>query len=70
MAHTATHFSAPGLVGAFFQKIWNGLIYIGEHSARARMAQEIAWMTDEELERAGMTRADVVKRVFCDRYYL
>ncbi len=74
MAQTTTNtpvfFSAPGLISAFFRKIWDGLVFIGENSARARMVQEISWMTDEELERAGITRADLVKRVFSDSFHI
>lgn len=50
--------------------IWNGLIYIGENSARARAIRELNMLGDEELEARGLTRTDIVKRVFSDGYHI
>ena len=70
MAHATTHFSAPGLALSFFKSAWTMLVTIGESSARARMIRELSAMSDEELEARGLTRQDIVKRVFDDGYYI
>ncbi len=73
MATTAQRihpFSAPGLVKSALVWIWDGLIYLGENSSRARIVHEINAMTDAELEERGLTRADVVRRMMSDGYHL
>ncbi|MFK7765144.1 MAG: DUF1127 domain-containing protein [Roseobacter sp.] len=73
MAHTAHRIhpiSAPGLVKNALVWIWDGLIYLGENSSRARIVHEINAMSDAELEERGLTRAEVVRRVMSDGYHL
>lgn len=54
----------------FLNKIWDGLVYIGESSARARALRELSEMSDEDLAKLGLTREDVIKRVFSDGLYI
>lgn len=49
---------------------WNGLIAIGEASAKARSVQALNDLSDEELAARGVTRQDLVKRVFTDGYHI
>ncbi len=73
MAHTAQRihpFSAPGLIKSALTWVWDGLIYLGENSARARVVHQINAMTDAELKERGLTRADVVRRSLSDGYHL
>lgn len=69
-AHTPHPISAPGLISRGLRGIWNGLIFLGENSARARVVQQISDMSDAELESRGLTRADLVKRTLTDGYHL
>lgn len=49
-------------------KIWAGLVFLGESNSRAQLAREIADMSDEEIARKGLTRAELVRRVMTDGY--
>ncbi|MEP4197795.1 MAG: hypothetical protein ABJL99_19390 [Aliishimia sp.] len=70
MSHVLHTPSSSGFIYRFFSGIWNGLIRVGERSAHARLAQEINNMSDQQLEAAGLTRADFVKRVMTDGYHI
>lgn len=73
MAHTEYNtqsVSAPSVVKSTLLWIWNGLIYIGENSARARVVRQINDMSDKQLADFGLTRADVAKRIISDSYHI
>lgn len=75
MAHTNSIAKAqPAGIFETFGKallwIWDGLVFLGENSARARVVRQINSMSDEQLAARGLTRADVVKRVISDGYHL
>ena len=73
MAHTLNtqhSVSVTGIVTRALQWIWNGLIMMGENSARARVLHQIGQLSDAELQAIGVTRADLVKRVMSDGYHL
>ncbi|WP_227272423.1 DUF1127 domain-containing protein [Roseobacter weihaiensis] len=69
-AHTPHPISAPGLILRGLRWVWNGLIFLGENSARARVVHQISEMSDAELALRGLTRADLVKRMLTDGYHL
>jgi len=73
MAHTEYKpdpISAPGLIKSALTWMWGGLIKMGENSARARVAHQVATMSDAELAARGLTRSDLAKRVLSDGYHL
>jgi hypothetical protein len=51
-------------------KIWAGLVILGESNSRAQIAREICNLSDEDLEKMGLTRAELVRRVMIDGYGL
>lgn len=70
IAHRIHPISVPGLIKSALVWFWDGLIYLGENSSRARIVHEINAMTDAELEERGLTRAEVVRRMMSDGYHL
>ena len=66
MATAVAHFSAPGLALSFFKNLWTMLVWLGECSARGHMIRELSALSDAELEQRGLTRQDIVRRVFDD----
>jgi len=62
--------SAPGLIKGALLWIWDGLIAIGENSARARVVQQINDMSDKQLADFGLTREEVVRRMISDGYHI
>lgn len=63
-------FGIAGALGSALSWIWNGLIYLGENSAKARVLRAINDMSDEELAKRGVTRADMVRRLMSDGFTL
>ena len=73
MAHTynsAHHFSLGGVIVHGLQWVWHGLIRMGENSARARLANQIGQLSETRLKELGVTRAELIKRVFSDGYHM
>jgi len=73
MAHTinATHsVKAPNVIAQAVTTLWNGLVYLGENSARARLANQIGQLSETRLKELGVTRAELIKRVFNDGYHM
>jgi len=70
MAHITQPTHTPGFVLRVLTGIWDTLVNIGENCARARMLQEVNMFSDEELERMGLTREQLVRRVFTDGYQM
>lgn len=58
MAHITDHAPATG----FLSRLWEGLIALGENSARAQTLQKISTMSDEQINALGLTRAQLVQR--------
>jgi len=65
-----TSISNKGGFGQAFLMFWEWLAALGENSARAQLLREFSEMTDEELASHGLTRAEIVRRVFADKYYI
>ena len=57
-------------VARFFASIWSGMVFLAENSARARAVQQLNEMSDAELEARGVTRQDMVRKIFADKFYL
>ena len=73
MAHTinATHsVKAPACISQSLTVLWNGLVRLGENSARARLANQIGQLSETRLKELGVTRAELIKRVFSDGYHM
>ena len=73
MAHTinATHsVKAPAYISQSLTVLWNGLVRLGENSARARLANQIGQLSETRLKELGVTRAELIKRVFSDGYHM
>jgi uncharacterized protein YjiS (DUF1127 family) len=72
MAHAITQSAAPALRSplVFFKNLWTMLCWLGENSSRARMIREISAMSDADLEAKGLTREDLVRRVFDGAFYI
>jgi uncharacterized protein YjiS (DUF1127 family) len=63
--------TVPGnLISRVFKKVWDVLIYIGENNSRAQTIQALMQLSDAELEARGLTRHEIVQRVFADGRYL
>lgn len=54
---------------SFGNSVLNVLISIAEHTPRYQAIQHYNSLSDEELAEMGMTRADVVQKVFGTRIY-
>lgn len=69
---TADSIAKPSISVLFrpFIALWNGLIYLAESSERARALEEIAQYTDEDLEKMGITRLDLILRTLPNAYLL
>lgn len=73
MADFTANQTAPARRNILFRlltKLWNGLIIMGEASAKARMVHALNELSDEELARRGLDRQDLVKRIFTDGYHI
>ena len=66
MAHTVTDIRTPSFGLSVLKSVWNFLVALGESTARARMLRDLSEMSDEQLAARGMTRQDIVRRVFDD----
>lgn len=67
---TATHISFTGILDRMSEGLTRGLTFLVENNPRYRQISAINAMSDAELTRRGTTRADLMRRVFRDRYYL
>ena len=74
MAHsapaTATHTSFAGILDRMSEGLTRGLTFLVENNPRYRQISAINELSDAELSKRGTTRADMMRRVFSDRYYL
>ena len=68
MATAIAQLHAPNVFSSFFKSAWAMFVWLGENTARARMVREISAMSDAQLEARGLTRYDLVQRVFVDGY--
>lgn len=65
------HADAPANpVARVFNRIWDGLVFLGESGAQAQALKRISETSDAEFEARGTTRAEAVRRVFGGRFYL
>lgn len=68
---TSQHIGAPGNpVLRLLKRIWNGLIYLAENSPRAKALQKLNETSDAELAARGVTREQIVRKMFLDRFYV
>ncbi|MFK7877092.1 MAG: hypothetical protein AB8B71_15115 [Paracoccaceae bacterium] len=51
------------LILRLLTRFWDGLVYLGESSARARTLQVISEMSDEDLRARGLSRHDLVQSI-------
>ncbi|MBV7394692.1 DUF1127 domain-containing protein [Mameliella sediminis] len=72
MANVHTAIAAPSgnIFGAFFTKLFNGLVSIAEANSRVRTVERLNAMSDAELAQMGIQRADIVRHVFRDSFYI
>ncbi|ETX15248.1 hypothetical protein OCH239_18395 [Roseivivax halodurans JCM 10272] len=67
---TATHTSFGGILDRMTEGLTRGLTFLVENNPRYGQISAINGMSDAELSKRGTTRADLVRKVFSDRYYL
>lgn len=60
MAHTLDHVPSTG----FLSQVFDMLAAIGENSTRGQLANDIANLTEADLEKLGQTREELVIRTF------
>ncbi len=60
MAHTLDHVPSTG----FLSQVFDMLVAIGENSTRGQLANDIANLTEADLEKLGQTREELVIRTF------
>ncbi|ETX30173.1 hypothetical protein [Roseivivax isoporae] len=72
MAQSANSTIAPstGVFSQVAEGFTRGLTFLIENNPRYARIEKINRMSDAELEAQGVTRAEVVRRVFRDRFYL
>ncbi|MBE1283290.1 MAG: hypothetical protein GJ676_08245 [Rhodobacteraceae bacterium] len=74
MAHstvqTRTRISLPGLIASIGSSIYAALISLGEARSRVRQIEFLQSLSDEELEKRGLKRDQIVHRVFADSIWL
>ncbi|MHA6264558.1 hypothetical protein ACXYMO_15250 [Arenibacterium sp. CAU 1754] len=74
MAYTATHTAGaaiePGVFKRFLTAMWDGLVRIGENSTIMRQVDALNAMSDDELAARGLTRQQVLHRIFAGRLYI
>lgn len=74
MAHSATNFSSDrsltDILAAPFKAVGRTLISIAESGPRMEQVRRLNAISDEELAERGLTRADVVRRIFGGSIYL
>lgn len=69
MAHAEIHSTASAariasVIATPFKAVWNFLLEVGELSSRGQQIRQLSELTDEELAERGVTREDVVRRIF------
>ncbi len=74
MAHSAQHahagFSLPGLIQSIGSSIYSFLIRMAESQSRVQQVEYLHALSDEELQKRGLTRDRIVHRVFADSIWL
>ncbi|MCO8145551.1 DUF1127 domain-containing protein [Rhodovulum tesquicola] len=59
-----------GSTGSIFSTLIAALVRVMEHHPRTRQIERLNALSDEDLAARGLTRQDVVRHIFRDRYYL
>ena len=67
MAVLTTDVPGLGFVARSAAAFWNGVIALGEASARSREIEALQALSDEELAKMGLDRTRIVHHVFRDR---
>ena len=71
VSHVSQNFDvSTNPVARFFNRIWNGLVFLAESGSQAQALKRLSEISDAEFEARGMTRADAVRRVFAPRFYI
>lgn len=74
MAHTATYTfdyrAVLRVLASPFVAIGNFMVAMGEASSRAKAVEYLNSLSDEDLAKKGLTREDIVRRVFADTGFL
>ncbi|ANB34776.1 DUF1127 domain-containing protein [Rhodovulum sulfidophilum] len=68
MALANTHVAGPR--GSFFSSVIAAMVRMVENHPRTRALDRLNAISDEELAARGLTRQDVIRRIFSDRFYL
>ncbi|MDF1871277.1 DUF1127 domain-containing protein [Vannielia sp.] len=64
------HHGFGARIGAGFSRVFGTLVKLAENNRRYKAAQEFAKMSDEELAKRGLTRADIARHVYGDMFYI
>ncbi|GAA0288636.1 P-loop NTPase family protein [Rhodovulum strictum] len=59
-----------GRTGSILSTVLDALVRVMEHHPRTRQIERLNALSDEDLAARGLTRQDVVRHIFRDRYYL
>ncbi|TCM80526.1 DUF1127 domain-containing protein [Rhodovulum steppense] len=59
-----------GRTGSILSTLLDVLVRVMEHHPRTRQIERLNALSDEDLAARGLTRQDVVRHIFRDRYYL
>lgn len=74
MAYTATHIvgtsNETSLAKRFVNALWDGLVRLGENSSIMRQIDALNALSDAELAERGLTREEILHRVFAGRMYV
>jgi uncharacterized protein YjiS (DUF1127 family) len=71
MAHIQTAVAPIGNIFAdFFKAIFNGLTAIAEANSRVSEVDRLNALSDAQLRKMGLERADIVRYVFRDRLFM
>ena len=68
--HTSTGFSVPGLIVSIVSSIYSTLIRVAEAQSRIRQIEFLQSLSDEELQKRGLRREQIVHRVFANSIWL
>ena len=68
--HTSTGFSVPGLIVSIVSSIYSTLIRVAEAQSRIRQIEFLQSLSDEELQKRGLRREQIVHQVFANSIWL
>lgn len=63
-SHSSSHVRLGEALTAPFRAVWWFLVSIAENNAKLKEFERLSAMSDQELAKRGLTREDLVHRVF------